>query len=165
MSARTSIEEVLATLETQAAFHRERESFHAGQESLHREQRSHHAAELETITQRLEAFRAAAGAALDLAARTARPAEEDDHDLGPAYRPRLARMVDKILQTKKPNERFGPNGLTDEVNQRFAKNLRTPVDVRQISVVLRRMHRLGKIHLVRRGRPHWEALYVREGAD
>jgi len=35
--------------------------------------------------------------------------------------------------------------------------------VRQMSVVLRRLHRRDLIHQVRPGRPHQEALYVREG--
>lgn len=32
-------------------------------------------------------------------------------------------------------------------------------------MALRRFDRLGRIHQVRRGRPHWEALYVREAAE
>lgn len=32
----------------------------------------------------------------------------------------------------------------------------------QISIVLRRLQDQGKIHQVRRGWPHWEALYVKE---
>ena len=48
------------------------------------------------------------------------------------------------------------------MNKHFGDRLRRPVDPGQISVVLRRLSRLGRIHQVRRGRPHWEALYVRE---
>jgi len=74
-------------------------------------------------------------------------------------------MVELILAEKSQDERFGPLGLAKEVNRRFGNRLRRPVDARQISVVLRRLDRLGRIHLVRKGRPHWEALYSRQGAS
>jgi len=166
MKTNRSIADVLENLEAQAIHHQEREAFHASQETHHREQRSGHAARLEEIRRRLEAFRAAAVEALDLADEPAvRTAASDEVDLGPASRPRLGRMVDLILASKRSNERFGPVTLCEELNRRFGDRLRRPVDAGQISVVLRRLSRLGRIHLVRRGRPHWEALYVREAPE
>jgi hypothetical protein len=163
MKTNRSIADVLETLEAQAAFHQERESFHANQETHHREQRSGHAARLEEIRRRLEAFRTAAVEALDLADEPViRAAAREEVDLGPASRPRLGRMVDLILGSKGASERFGPVTLCEEVNRHFGDRLRRPVDPSQISVVLRRLSRLGRIHQMRRGRPHWEALYVRE---
>jgi hypothetical protein len=160
-----SIEEVLASLEAQAAFYREREAFHAGHEAHHREKRSAYAAELAEIDRRLEAFRASAVEAVDFAARQVVPAPSPDlkqMDLGSASRPKIGRMVSLLLQGKGGRERFGPVGLAREVNQRFGERLRKPATVAQVSIILRRMCRLGKIHLVRRGRPRWEALYVKE---
>lgn len=165
MRSNRTVSEIVASLEAQLAFYREREALHAKQEDFHREQRTLYATEREKIERNLEAFGAAASSALDLAERTLAPAAEDDEsfDLGSASNPRLGRMVGLILERKEHTDRFGPVGLSEEVNRRFGKRLRRPVDPRQISVVLRRMHRLGRIHLVRPGRPHWEALYSRTG--
>ena len=163
MKTNRSIADVLENLEAQSIFHQERESFHASQETHHRDQRSGHAARLEEIRRRLEAFRTAAVEALDLADEpVVRTAASEEVDLGPASRPRLGRMVDLLLGSKGVKENFGPVTLCEEVNRHFGDRLRRPVDAGQISVVLRRLRRMGRIHQVRRGRPHWEALYVRE---
>jgi hypothetical protein len=74
-------------------------------------------------------------------------------------------MAELVIGEKGASERFGPVGLTEEVNLRFGERLRRPVKAGQISTVLRRLHRKGRIHLVRKGRPHWEALYVREAPE
>lgn len=165
MKTNRSVGEILASLEAQAAFHRERAAFHAGHEEHHRGQRSAHEAELAEIERRLEAFRAAAAEALDFADRPAVAVPQADlkqKDLGSASRPKLGRMVTLVLQDKGATERFGPVGLAREVNERFGERLRRPATVPQISIVLRRLQDQGKIHQVRQGRPHWEALYVKE---
>jgi hypothetical protein len=163
MGTNWSITDVVTKLEAQAAFHREREAFHAEHEESHRRERSLHAAELEQISARLEAFRAAATGALDLAGRsTVAPAEERQEDFGPASRPKLGRMVVQMIEAKGTSERFGAKGLTQQVNRRFGPGLRRPLDEGQVSVVLRRLERTGRIQLVRRGRPRHEALYARE---
>lgn len=164
MSEGRSIAEVLSSLEAQAAFHREREAFHAAEVALHEERRSVHAAELAEIARRLEQFRAAAGEALDFADRAVPvpvPVPEEA-DFGPASRPDVSRLVELMLQGKGARERFGPATLTKEINLRFRDRLRRPVSGGQISVLLRRLSEKGRIHLVRPGRPHWEALYVKE---
>jgi len=163
MKSDRSIADVLEKLEAQAAFHQERESFHAGREEHHRGQRSAHADRLADIRRRLETFRAAAAEALDAAEEPAvQAAAREEVDLGSASRPRLGRMVELIVAAKGTRERFGPVTLCEELNQHFGERLRQPVEPGQVSVVLRRLCRMGKIHQVRRGRPHWEALYVRE---
>lgn len=157
-----SIAEVLESLEAQAADHERQEAYHAEQEILHRERRSAHSADLEEIRRHLEALRAAV-TALDQAGRRPAPAarpEPDDEDLGSASRPKVARMVEKVVEAKRQDERFGPEALTEEVNRRFGDRLRKPLDARQISVVLRRLVRKKVVQLVRQGRPHQEALYV-----
>ncbi|HWM94665.1 MAG TPA: hypothetical protein VN493_28185 [Thermoanaerobaculia bacterium] len=166
MATSRSVDEVLARLREQVSFHGEQETFHAAQEIMHREERSAHAAALEEARRRLEAFQAAAVEALDLTERNVPPKRQiqdpKDEDLGTVSRPKLVRMVWLILDAKRPDERFGANGLSREVNQHFRDRLRRAVDVPQMSVVLRRLHRRGRIHQVRPGRPHQEALYVRE---
>ncbi len=165
MKSNRTVSEIVASLESQLAFYREKEELHAKHEAFHREQRTLYGAEREKIERNLEAFGTAATSALDLAEKTlARPsAGEEDADLGSASNPRLGKMVELILAEKSQDERFGPLGLAEEVNRRFGNRLRRSVDARQISVVLRRLDRLGRIHLVRKGRPHWEALYSRAG--
>ena len=168
MATLRSVDEILQSLEEQVELHSERESFHAEQEELHREQRGIHAAVLEEARRKLEAFRVAVADAIELAEKSAVPSKRrtpkdlKDEDLGPAYRPKLGRMVWLLLEEKGPGERFGPVGLSREVNGRFRDRMRRPVDASQMSVVLRRLHRRGRIHLVRSGRPYKEALYVRE---
>ncbi len=159
-----SVPAILESLEAQAAVLREREAFHAGHEAHHREKRSAYAAELAEVSRRLEAFRAAAEEAIELAARQAPSAAAavKQADLGSASRPKLGRMVGLLVQEKAATEPFGPVGLAREVNGRFAERLRRPVTAGQVSVVLRRLHRQGKIHRARPGRPHWEALYAKE---
>ena len=165
-----SVEAVLASLDAQATALREREAFHAAQEAHHREQRTVYAAELAETDRRLVAFRAAAAEAVELAARrplpdtTAATAQVEQADLGSASRPRLGRMIALLLAGKDSAAPFGPAGLAREANRRFAGRLRRSVTTGQVSVVLRRMHRQGKIDLSREGRPHREALYVRKQA-
>ena len=163
MTSNRTVADIVASLQSQLAFYREKEDQHAQQEAFHREQRELHGAEREKIERALEAFGTAVTGALTLAERTlTRPTrDESSADLGSASNPRLGRMVELILAEKSPDDRFGPVGLAAEVNRRFGTRLRRPVDARQISVVLRRLDRLRKIHLVRKGRPHWEALYGR----
>ena len=162
-----SVEEILARLQEQVDFHGERESFHAAQEELHREQRSSHAAALEEARRRLESFQAAAAEALELADRNVVPKKRQGEEfeienLGSPARPKLGRMVTLLLKEKAPDERFGAQELSREVNQRFRDHLKRAVDPVQISVVLRRLERRGLIHQGRPGRPYKEALYVRE---
>jgi hypothetical protein len=159
-----SIDDVLASLESQAEFHREREAFYAAKAAAHQEKQRSHAAELAEISRRLELFRSAAGEALELSDRSVPAAspESVEEDIGPASRPDVRRMVDLILKTKEPGERFGPATLTQEINQRFGSRLRRPISAAYVSVLLRRRGERGLIHLVRRGKPHWEALYVQQ---
>lgn len=163
-----SVGEILASLEAQASFHREREAFYAKHEAYHREHRTAHAAELEEILRRLEAFRTAAAEAVDAADRpSAMPSVESlqEDNVGSRSRPKVHRMLEIVIADKGDGEPFGPMGLTTEVNRRFGKRLRRPVKAGQISVALRRLEQKGIIHLVRKGRPCWEGLYAVRPAE
>lgn len=160
-----SIEQVMSSLEAQAAYFREREAFHAGHEAYHREQGTAFGAELAEINRRLEAFRASAAEAMEWAVRqTPAVAQRQimQADLGSASTPKLGRMAKMLLSEKGGNEPFGSVELTREINERFKDRLARPATVPQLSIMLRRWHRLKWIHQVRPGRPHWGALYVRE---
>jgi hypothetical protein len=165
MSSNLSIADVLARLEAQIAFHRERETYHTQQEALHREQRSVHTSELEALSRSLEVFKAAAGSAVDLASRSqvppANPKEIEEFDTGS---PRvLSRMVARVVEGIDVDARFGTRWVTEEVDRRFGGILRKRADPRMVSAALRRMERKGLLRVARRGGPYREALYVREG--
>lgn len=168
MSAKLSVEEVLATLEARAVFHREREAFHAQQEGHHREQRTLHAAELERIEESLESFRAAAPKALEIAReKAAGPAVEglpdpaEVEDMAASGRTPGSRRVRRVVANWDPQQPFGPTEVAAEVNRRYRGLLRRPIDTRAASNVLRRMHAEGRIIQVRPGKAFHEALYRR----
>ena len=156
-----SLVEILARLDGQISYHRERESFHAQQEELHRGQRAVHAGEIETLSRHREALGAAAAAAAALARRPRPAAPGVGEHIGPSGRPKLARMITRVVAERSPTEPFGAAALAREVQQRFQADLKKPVDARLVSIALRRMVKRGLLHVARRGRPHAEALYVR----
>jgi hypothetical protein len=154
-----SIREVIAHLEVQMEQLREGEAWHAQQEAFHHGERTRLAAELEAVSRHLESLRWAASlAARDLGKLV--PARNED--LGSASSPKLSRMVQRVLADLSPETRFGTRWVANEINRRFGGRLRKPADARRISVILRRFHRTGRLEMVRPGRPHWEALYVRK---
>jgi hypothetical protein len=160
VSTHLSIADALARLKAQIAFHTDREAHHTQQEEHHRVERARHAADLEKVTRDFEQLQAIAGTLANLGSRAVLPMTAEMDNLGPG-KPKLARMVARVLQGPVP-ERFGPTWVTQEVEARFGEVLRGRVDSRRVSIVLRRMAQSGRIHQVRRGRPHWEALYARE---
>src|SRR5436305_411261 len=81
MSSQLSVAQVLANLEEQMRFHREREAEHAAQEAFHRDQRAVHAAEYETVARHYEAFKASAAGAAEIAARSGVPAPPPEEPL------------------------------------------------------------------------------------
>jgi hypothetical protein len=167
MSAKLSVEEVLSTLEARAVFHRDREAFHAGQETHHREQRSLHATELAKVQESLDSFRAAVPTALEIAREGMRPVEEavpvpdPQEDIAASGRTPESRRIRRVATSWDPQEPFGPTAVAREVNRRYRGQLEKPVNVRAASIVLRRMHAEGRLHLVRPGKAFHEALYRR----
>ena len=152
-----TVDSILSRMEARLAHHREQAEIHTRQEAYHREERERHARQVEELTRGIEAFRSSAGLALELAG----PPPNDDRDVDTGSDRILTRLVRKLIAGKDMDERFGPVALTEEVNRRFPEILRQPAQIRQISDVLRRMARSGRLRQVRRGRPHHEALYVR----
>lgn len=115
--------------------------------------------------ERFEAFSVAAAAAGELLDR-ARPgappqaAKDTDEDLGKG-RP-LSRMIARVLEDKRPDEVFGPSGVTHEINKRWGPKLRRKPDPRTVAATLRRWAVAGRIHRTREGRAHYESLYVKK---
>ncbi len=162
MSSQLSVAQVLANLEAQMAFHREHETQHAEREAFHHEQRSLHAAEYETIARHYEAFKASADAATEIAVRSVVPAPEPPPVEAPPAQPTMPhKLVARAVAGLPAGEPFGPSRVAAEVNRRFARELRKPIDPRLASTALRRLAALGKIRLAQKGAPHHEALYTR----
>jgi hypothetical protein len=168
MTAALSMEAIVACLEKQIAHHREREAFHAEQGAYHGEQQALHAAELATLTSTLEAFKTSTAKATELASRDiATPAPSSAEPLRAATsmdigrKPSLTRMVQRVIESRPPDESFGTNYLTAEINHRYGDRLRRPVKPKLVSIVLRRLAATGRLREVRKGRPHHEALYSR----
>jgi len=166
MSAKLSIEEMLAHLENREAHHRDQEAFHAEQEVFHgqqqahhREQRAAHAAELEKVRESLAAFRAAAASAVDLVG----PVEPvpATPKLPPPGKTFVSGLVRLAVASPELPEPFGPAAVAAETNRRFQAHLRVPVDSRIASDVLRRLEKEGELKLVKKGRARHEALYKR----
>ncbi|HEV2845670.1 MAG TPA: hypothetical protein VG477_12540 [Thermoanaerobaculia bacterium] len=162
MSGGMTVQEILAKLEARVAFHEEKETFHGQQEEHHREQRAFHTAELQQVKLHLEAFKATAEVASELARKAEGPARPvDDTDLG--KRPKVSHMIAKVLAGLEDGEAFGARWVTAEVNRRFGGKLRRPVSPRTVSVTLRRMRDAKRIHALREGKAFNESLY-RKGA-
>ncbi len=155
-----SADSILTRLETELAQRREQMELHTREEAHHRAERERLTQEMEDLARTVEAFRASYGSAVKLVGPGPRPQEDADADAGDHRT--LTRLVTRVISGKEAGERFGPVELTREVNRRFSESLRKPVEMRQVSDVLRRMARAGRVHQVRRGRPHHEALYVQE---
>jgi hypothetical protein len=165
MPKQWSVEQILASLESEAAVHRERAAYFAEHEAFYREKRTHHEAQLEAITRRLDAFRAAHADALDLVRQITPDAAppDDGPDFGAASKPRLTRIANDILEDLRPDQAFGPGWLTEEANRRHGEKLRNPITPRQMSDVLRRLAKDGKLRQVRQGKARREARFVRVG--
>lgn len=165
MRKQWSVEEIMASLEAEAAVHRERGAYHAEHEAFHREKRTYHEAEFEAIHQRLEEFRAVSAAALEMVARLAPRSGPPDEgmEIGPASKPRLTLIVESIVAELGTHQNFGPGWLAEEANSRFGERLRASITSRQMSDVLRRLTRTGRLRQVRKGKGRFEARFVRVG--
>jgi len=159
-----SVVEILGRLDGQIAYHQEREAFHSQQEGFHREQRTVHAGELEKLRRHREALGAAVAAAAALAQQPRPSARGVGDHIASSGRPKLARMVARVVAERSPTEPFGAAAISREVQQRYQADLKKPVDPRLVSIELRRLVKRGRLYLARRGRPHSEGLYVRQRA-
>jgi hypothetical protein len=163
MSSKLSVEAILAQLEQRVVFHREQAAFHAQKVAEHQAEQTFHAAELDKVLRSLEAFRAAAPAAVDLAQPL--PAAEPapaiaESDLPPPGRLMVSRLLRLVVERAGLAEPFGGAEVAAEVNRRYADRLRRPVGARTAADVLRRMCGEGRLRVVRKGKPLHEALYV-----
>jgi len=160
MSSDRTVGEIVASLEAQVAFHRERLAFHAEQEGKHREQRAEHEARLAEVSQHLAQFRAVATGAAEIAGRLGPAPRPLEIEIG--ARPRLPRLIERLLRDLAPEEPFGASRMAAEINRRFGPLLRRPARSSLVSIALRRMAKSGAIHPLRRGRSHQESLYTRD---
>ncbi|HZF10111.1 MAG TPA: hypothetical protein VFE33_15085 [Thermoanaerobaculia bacterium] len=164
MGTQLSIDQMLAELERQVAYHQERGEHHGQQEALHRERRVFHAAELQTAAERLEAFRAAAASAGELVDRhraaTAPPPPPKEPIRAGKRRP-VGRLVAGAIASFSSEDTFDAADVARVVHQYHGANLRKRFDARAASVALRRLTATGRLHLVQKGTPHHLARYSR----
>lgn len=161
MSSQLSVAQVLASLEEQMRFHRGQEEQHAAQEAFHREKRAHHAAEHETVARHYEAFKASASAAAEIAARSGVPSPPPEAQAA-ALKPQLpSRLVARAVAEMPAGEPFAPSRIAAEVNRRYSRELRRPIDSRLASTAIRRLMDQGRVRLVQKGTAHREAVYAR----
>lgn len=168
MTSQLSVAQVLVNLEAQMALHKEREAYHAQQEIFHREQRAVHAEGFETVAKHYEAFKLAAGGATEIAARVASaaqaassPSAAPPEPLPSGKRSKPGPLVIRVIEEMPPDELFGASQVAEEVNRRFSRSLRRPMDSRLASAVLRRLLAEEIVRLAKQGSPHHEALYTR----
>lgn len=161
MSVSLSVADVLAHMEAQLARHKEQEAYHDGQEVFHREQKALHAAEYENVLQHYEAFKATAGAAVEIAARTASVPEPQPPELQPGQQIIRSRLVTRVMEEVPAGYVFGAAWLAEEVNRRYGQYLKKPANARLASAVLRRKLAHGELRLTREGMAHREALYTK----
>jgi hypothetical protein len=121
MTAKFSMEELLAHFEAQMAFHKTQEAHHAEQEALHKERKEFHAAEHETVARHFEAFKATAEVAFGIASRMAPVSDTALQALPPGKPVIRSRLVAKVLEEMPQGEVFGASQLAAEVNRRFGK--------------------------------------------
>ena len=153
MSSNLSVSDVVETLRERMAHHREQEALHAEQEEHHRQERARHAAEMEKIRKHLESFQEGTEIA---AGAPARPLA-----LGPGERPKLTRLVALAVSAMEPDRPFSASELASEIDRRFGDRLKKPAERRLVSIALRRMLDRKQLRLMRKGKPHIEALYAR----
>jgi hypothetical protein len=161
MSSQLSVAQVLANLEEQMRFHRERQEEHATQEAFHRDQREIHAAEYETVARHYEAFKASSSAAAEIAARSGAPSPPPEEPARPLKIQLPSRLVARAVEEMPEGETFTPSRIADEVNRRYSRELRKPIDSRQASTSIRRLMADGRVRLVQKGTAHREAVYAR----
>lgn len=161
MSSQLSVAQVLASLEEQMRFHREREAEHTAQEAFHREKRDHHAAEYETVSRHYEAFKASASAAAEIAARLGLSAPPPEQPAPPLKLQLPSRLVARAVYEMPAGATYTPSRIAAEVNQRYPRELRKPIDSRLASTALRRLMAQGEVRLVQKGTAHREAVYGR----
>jgi hypothetical protein len=161
MSKNLSVAQILADLETQISYFEAQVPFHTRQEAVHRAERERCESELATLRERYEAFKAASTAAGEVVQRSrpgTPPREIEKADGRPTS---TKNLIHRVVAAKAEGDTFGATAIAHEVNQRFSKRLRQPVNVRSVSVALSRLAAERVLKVVREGKAHQEALYSR----
>lgn len=169
MESDVSVARLLSELEKKVALHRERQAFHAEQAAMHEAQRALHEADLQKALERFEALRAAVTAAGEVL--TPLPGEEvpqpvakpEPDELPQSRGDVFAKLVDRIVARKGPEEVFGATEITHLLNGHYAARLGRRADSRTVAQKLRRMALSHRLVRVREGKSFYEALYRRRG--
>jgi hypothetical protein len=166
VSSRLSIEDVLAKLEKEMAFHKEQADHHAEREAFHRDQRASHTAEYESVAKHYEAFKSTAGAAADIAARVAaaeppKPPPPPPQPAAPVTPQPPHKLVARLVKELPAGETYTPAKIAAEVNRRYPRELKKPLKTPAVSTILRRMAESRRLRLVQPGGAHQQAVYTK----
>ncbi len=155
-----SIQEILAKLEKEMAFHKEQADHHAEREAFHRDRRASHTAEYENVARHYEAFKTSAGAAAEIAARVAAESPPPP-PAAPVTPKRPNELVARLVATLPAGEVYTPERIAAEVNRRYRDELKKPLTVPTASTILRRMLKIHWVRLVKKGTAHIQAVYTK----
>jgi hypothetical protein len=165
LSSQLSIQEVLANLEKEMAFHKEQAEHHAEREVFHRAQHASHTTEYETVAKHYEAFKATAGAAAEIAARAAakNPPKPEPPPAPPApvTKKPPSKLVSRLLKELPAGETITPSWIAAEVNRRYRNELKKPLSIPTASTILRRLLADRRVRLVQSGSAHLQAVYTK----
>jgi hypothetical protein len=153
------LDDVLGHLDERIAFHREQEALHAGKVDLHQAERQAHATELARLLAHREKVSHAAEATDDLAVSLPAPLVLQHEDFGPKTRPRIRKMVERLIQLENPETPIGSITLAQRINQVFGDRIQGRIAPEQVSAALRRLAKDGRLKIVRPGGSHRETLY------
>jgi hypothetical protein len=171
MSSNLSIAAALAQMEAKIAYHKQQQEHHTAQEAHHAERQAFHAgqkvlheAEHRKAIERHEAFKAASAGIGEMLADVkpaspfpASPAE----DVAAEGWGWLSRLMNRVIEGKKPDEVFGASAIIAEIYARWGEKLKRRIEPRSASAALRRWAAMGRLRLVRDGRSYSESLYRR----
>ena len=169
MGSNLSIAAALARMEAKIAHHKAQHEHHAAQVAhhaaqlaLHGEQEALHEAEHRKAIEVYESFKAASVSVGEMIVNIQPGAPHwlpEDIEIG-KWR-WLSKLMSRLIESKAPDEVFGPSTLIREIRERWGAKLRRPIDPRSVSTTLHRWAASGRINLVRNGRSYHESLYTR----
>lgn len=155
--------DVLGQLDQRIEFHRNKEDLHAAKVDFHQREKDTHAAEVERLLAHREAVTRASEATGHLKASVPALLLLEHEDFGLKSRPKLRKMVERLLQEQDAGTPIGAVTVARAINQLFGERIQGHVTPTQISAVLRRMARDGRLKIVRKGGSHRETLYGLRG--
>jgi hypothetical protein len=155
--------DVLGQLDQRLEFHRKKAELHTAKVDFHQREKEGHVAEVERLTAHREAVTRASEATGHLKASVPALLILEHEDFGLKSRPKISKMVERLLQEQEAGTPIGSATVTRALNQLFADRIQGRFTPKQVAAVLRRMALDGRLKIVRKGGSHRETLYGLRG--